>query len=73
MGFALARKRGASLELGWAAWALLGLSGLKVLLQDLPSGHAGALVIAFLSLGLAISAVPRLLKPQGQTGEPGKG
>ena len=72
VALALARKRGASLELGWAAWALLGLSGLKVLLQDLPGGHAGALVIGFLALGLASSAVPRLLKPQGQPGEPSK-
>ncbi len=49
-------------ELGWSAWGLILLSGFKVLVQDLPQGNAGTGVVAFLSLGLAILAVPRLLK-----------
>ena len=63
VGLAFARKLGATLELSWAAWGLLVVAGLKVLAQDLPNGHAGMLVIAFLALGLAITAVPRLLRP----------
>lgn len=62
VGLALGRKLGAPLELNWAAWGLLVIGGLKVLVQDLPNGNAGTLVIAFLGLGLAIIAVPRLLK-----------
>lgn len=63
VGLAFARKLGAAMELSWAAWGLLVVAGLKVLAQDLPNGHAGMLVIAFLALGLAITAVPRLLRP----------
>ncbi len=63
VGLAFARKLGATMELSWAAWGLLVVAGLKVLAQDLPNGHAGMLVIAFLALGLAITAVPRLLRP----------
>lgn len=62
VGLAVGRRLGGTIELNWAAWGLLVVSGLKVLLQDLPNGNAGTLVIAFLALGLAIIAVPRLLK-----------
>ena len=62
VGLALGRRLGGTIELNWAAWGLLLVSGLKVLLQDLPNGHAGMLIVAFLALGLAIIAVPRLLK-----------
>ena len=62
VGLAFGRKLGARVEFNWAAWGVLVLGGVKVLAQDLPNGHAGSLVIAFLVLGLAITAVPRLLR-----------
>ncbi|MDP1825560.1 MAG: hypothetical protein Q8L48_20035 [Archangium sp.] len=62
VGLAFARRLGGPIEFSWAAWGALVLGGGKVLVQDLPNGQAGSLVVAFLALGLAITAVPRLLR-----------
>lgn len=70
VALAASRRFGAPIELSWAAWGLVVLSGLKVLAQDLPHGNAGTLVIAFLALGLALIAVPRLLKPMTPPAHP---
>ncbi len=49
-------------ETGWLVYPLLGLTALKVLLQDLPAGKPLPLAIAFACLGVALVVAPRLLK-----------
>jgi len=67
VAFALAlggvRRLGGPVELGWIAWGTLGVAGVKMLGQDLPSGRASTLFIAFLALGAGIIVLPRLIRP----------
>ncbi|HJW72724.1 MAG TPA: hypothetical protein VJ486_07675 [Geothrix sp.] len=49
-------------ELRWLAYPVLGLAGLKFILEDLPLGHPMALFLAFMCLGAAFILTPRLLK-----------
>jgi hypothetical protein len=51
-------------ELRWLAYPVLGLAGLKFVLEDLPLGHPMALFLAFMCLGAAFILTPRLLKTQ---------
>lgn len=59
------RRLGGPVELGWIAWGTLGVAGLKMLGQDLPSGRASTLFIAFLALGAGVIVLPRLIRPSG--------
>jgi hypothetical protein len=54
-------------ELGWVAWALLGITGLKILVEDLRLSPPSLLFVAFATCGLAFILVPRLLKAPGPT------
>jgi hypothetical protein len=47
-------------EAGWLAYPLLGFTGLKMLLEDLPRGSPATLVLGFACYGLALMLVPRL-------------
>jgi len=47
-------------ELGWLAWPLLALGGLKLLLDDLPHGRPATLIVSFACYGGALILVPRL-------------
>lgn len=60
----------ATSETGWLVYPLLGLTALKVLLQDLPSGKPLPLAIAFACFGVALVVAPRILKGTRPAGEP---
>jgi hypothetical protein len=47
-------------EAGWLAYPLLGLTGLKMLLEDLKHGTPATLILAFACYGLALILVPRV-------------
>ncbi len=53
-------RREAGREAGWLAWPLLGVLGLKLLLEDLPRGRPTTLVLALALTGAALILVPRL-------------
>ena len=59
---AASRKLGAR-ELAWLCFATLGLGGLKLAIQDLPSGRPLTLVLGFALYGLALIFAPRLARP----------
>lgn len=50
-------------ELGWLAYAAVGLGALKLLLEDLRFGNAATLVVSLLFYGLILVLLPRLLRP----------
>jgi hypothetical protein len=53
--------RGAALsEAGWLAYPILGVTGLKVLLEDLPRGRPATLILGFACYGLGLILVPRI-------------
>jgi hypothetical protein len=52
-------------ELGWLAYAAVGLGALKLLLEDLRFGNAASLVVSLLFYGLILILLPRLLRPVG--------
>ena len=60
--FAWARRRLPLPELGWTAYVLLVLSGIKLLAEDIPYGRAATLVVAFALYGLSLIVVPRLTR-----------
>ncbi|HEV8119005.1 MAG TPA: hypothetical protein VGQ32_10790, partial [Thermoanaerobaculia bacterium] len=49
-------------ELSWLAYAVLILGGIKLLLEDLPSGRPATLFLAFAVYGAALVLAPRLLR-----------
>ena len=55
--------RGKRPELGWLAYAAVGLGALKLLLEDLRFGNASSLVVSLLFYGLVLIFLPRLLRP----------
>lgn len=57
-------------EAGWLAYPLLVATGLKILLEDLPSGRPATLLFSFGLYGAALLLVPRL-RPRGSTGSSG--
>ncbi len=57
---AFAGRRAAFGEAAWLAYPLLGIGGLKILLEDLPRGRPASLVLGFALYGLALILVPRL-------------
>lgn len=58
----LGHRRGALPELGWLAYVVLAVGGMKLLSQDLPAGHAGELFASFLLFGGALVIASRLLR-----------
>ena len=50
-------------ELPWLAYPLLGLTGLKFLLEDFPHGRPATLFVALTLLGLGLLAVARCSRP----------
>ena len=55
-------------EAGWLAYPLLGITGLKMLLEDLPHGRPATLILGFACYGAALILVPRM---RGRTRVPG--
>ena len=51
-------KRG---ELGWVAYAAIGLGALKLILEDLRFGNAGTLVVSLLAYGAILVALPKVV------------
>ena len=47
-------------EAGWLSYPLLGVTGIKMLLEDLPRGRPASLILAFALYGAALILVPRL-------------
>ena len=47
-------------EVGWLAWPILGVLGLKLLLQDFPRGRPATLILSLAFSGAALMLVPRL-------------
>jgi hypothetical protein len=50
------------LELGWIAYAAVGLGAVKLLLEDLRFGNAASLVVSLLFYGLVLILLPRLMR-----------
>jgi len=53
-------RREALREAGWLAWPILGVLGLKLLLQDFPRGRPATLILSLAFSGAALMLVPRL-------------
>jgi hypothetical protein len=49
-------------ELGWIAYAAVGLGAVKLLLEDLRFGNAASLVVSLLFYGLVLNLLPRLMR-----------
>lgn len=47
-------------EAGWLAYPFLGITGLKMLTEDLPRGRPATLILAFACYGAALILIPRL-------------
>ncbi|HET8725582.1 MAG TPA: hypothetical protein VFM53_15390 [Anaeromyxobacteraceae bacterium] len=57
---AWAGRNPARVEVGWLAYPVLALTGLKMLLEDLPRGRPATLILAFACYGAALIAIPRI-------------
>jgi hypothetical protein len=53
-------RREVAREVGWLAWPLVVVLGLKLLLEDLPRGRPATLILSFACTGAALMLVPRL-------------
>jgi len=60
---ALGHRRIHWVELAWVAYLLLGLAGIKLLVEDLPNGRALTLLVAFAAYGIALIAIQKLVRP----------
>jgi len=60
LGFLAARWQRS--ELGWIAYAAVGLGAVKLLLEDLRFGNAASLVVSLLFYGLVLILLPRLMR-----------
>jgi hypothetical protein len=65
---ALLRRRTSLPELGWLAYALVVLGGVKLVLEDLPAGRALTLFLAFGLYGAALLWIPKLLRRRDPAG-----
>ncbi len=65
LGLAAASRKLSARELAWLSFATLALGGLKLAIQDLPSGRPLTLVLGFALYGLALIFAPRLARPSG--------
>jgi len=62
LGFGILSSRGKRVELGWLAYAAVGLGTLKLFLEDLRFGNAASLVMSLFFYGLILILLPRLTK-----------
>ncbi len=62
LGLALAARHPSGREAAWLVYPVLFLTGAKVLLIDFPQGHPQTLFAALALYGIALSAVPRLVR-----------
>ena len=62
VGVAEAGRRFRVPELDWLVYPVLALGGLKLLMEDLPSGTAASLTASFLLYGTALTLAPRLAR-----------
>ena len=62
LGVAEAGCRFGKRELEWLVYPMLALGGLKLLMEDLPSGRAATLSVSFLLYGTALTLAPRLAR-----------
>jgi hypothetical protein len=62
LGFAALQRRARAPELAWAAYSMLGLAVLKLLLLDLLRDQPLSLVFTLSAIGVAVIALPRLLR-----------
>ncbi|HYK41015.1 MAG TPA: hypothetical protein VE007_01415 [Thermoanaerobaculia bacterium] len=49
-------------ELGWLAWAVLVLAGIKLVVEDVPAGRPLTLFLAFALYGASLLSTPRILR-----------
>jgi hypothetical protein len=54
-------------EARWLAWPVLGIAGVKLLVEDLPRSRPATLFLAFALYGVALIVVPRLRRRQAPT------
>jgi hypothetical protein len=73
VGLASLGRRETLREAGWLAYPILGITGLKVLLEDLPRGRPATLILGFAFYGLGLILVPRIRSRRRQGDPPGKG
>jgi hypothetical protein len=55
-------RRASAIERNWLAYALLAMTGLKLLAEDLPKGRPATLFVALAVYGAALILVPRLAR-----------
>jgi len=60
--FGYAGSRWNRVELGWVAYAIIGLGALKLVLEDLRFGNAATLMVSLLFYGLILILLPRLTR-----------
>ncbi len=60
LGAALAGRSPRLDEAAWLAYPVLGITGIKMLLEDLPRGRPATLIVGFAACGAALILVPRL-------------
>jgi hypothetical protein len=64
-------RREAAWEVGWLAWPLLLVGGLKILMEDLSRGTPATLIVSFACYGAALIIVPRLRARRAGAAAPG--
>ena len=62
LGLGYSGSRWNRVELGWLAYAAIGLGGLKLLAEDLRFGNAMTLMVSLLFYGLVLILLPRLTR-----------
>jgi hypothetical protein len=62
LGLAVAARRRSWPELGWLVYPIVTVGGLKLLVQDLPSGRPATLVLSLTLYGAVLVLAPRLLR-----------
>jgi hypothetical protein len=73
LSLALMRRRVACPELKWIAYLALGLGGVALVIQGLPSGQPLLLLISFVLYGAGLILVPRLIPPGRDPANPSGG
>jgi hypothetical protein len=62
VALAEAARRWGLRELGWLVFSVLALGGLKLAIEDMPTGHAASLFASFVLYGTALTVAPRLAR-----------
>lgn len=69
LGLAAAGSRWRRIELAWTAYGMLAVVGAKLLFEDLPHGHSGAIAISIFLYAVTLILVPRVAR-MGRTQGP---